>query len=404
MLNRFAGLLGVWAACTFLALADGWRVMWLLAYLVGLLLVVSLAWARLNVSDLELKRQHVRKRVQVGEPLTEEVELAVMRRRTRWWPRLWLEVHDRSDLAGHHLDQVLSLAPFQQKRWTLSSVARRRGRYMLGPVWVTSGDPFGLFRTSRKVADADAVLVYPRSLDLPQFGRVPGDLPGGATQSIQTYYSTPNVSSVREYQPGDAFNRIHWPTTARTGRLMVREFDLDPAADVWLVLDMAFDVHQGEGDDSTEEYAVTAAASLARHLIQKGRSVGLISQPVTLPVDRGPRQSERILETLAVIHASSHLPLDALLPAENSRLSRNSTLVVVTPSTSEGWVAFCQSLAARGVHSMAVLVEAATWGNGPSPLLLVSSLAASHVPVYLLKKGEPIDVALSSPRMSHGGR
>ena len=61
---------------------------------------------------------------------------------------------------------------------------------------------------------------------------------------------------MREYRPGDAFNRIHWPTTARTNRLMVREFELDPTVDVWIVLDLHSDVL------ATRRWGAMAAAVL----------------------------------------------------------------------------------------------------------------------------------------------
>jgi uncharacterized protein (DUF58 family) len=321
----------------------------------------------------------------------------------QWWPRLWLELHDASDFPGHHLDCVLSLGPVGRKVWELKSICTRRGRFTLGPVWVTSGDPFGLFRTSRKLVAGTAVVVYPRTIPLPRFGRVPGELPGGSLQGVRVQFTTPNVSSIREYRPGDAFNRIHWASTARTTRLMVREFELDPTTDVWIVLDLDREVHTGHGLESSEEYAVTAAASLARHLLDQGRAVGLVSQTMTLPADRGPRQIERILEVLALVQASSNLTLAGLLSAETSRFARSSTLVIVTPSTSEAWARFCQALAGRGVHTTAVLIEAATFGAAESPLLLVSSLAAAHIPTYLVKRGDRLDHALSAPRLAPRG-
>jgi uncharacterized protein (DUF58 family) len=253
------------------------------------------------------------------------------------------------------------------------------------------------------LTDGTIVVVYPRSVPLPGFGRVPGELPGGAVQGVRVQFNTPNVSSVREYHPGDAFNRIHWPTTARTSRLMVREFELDPTADVWIVLDLDHDAHTGSGLESTEEYAVTAVASLARHLLDQGRAVGLVSQTATLPADRGPRQVERILEVLALVHASSHLTLAALLSAETSRFARSSTLIVVTPSTAEAWARFCQALGGRGVHTSAVLVEAATFGPAESTLLLVSSLAAAHIPTYLVKRGDRLEQSLATPRAAMRG-
>lgn len=398
MFRRLAALLVLWLVLLLLALSTGWNAIWLLVYSLGFLIVGSALWANWNVTGLELRRRHRATRIQVGDSFVEQAILESRPGPGQWWPRLWLELHDSSDLPGHHLDGVMSLGPVGHKVWELRSQCTRRGRFSLGPVWVTSGDPFGIFRASRKLTDQTNIVVYPKAVALPRFGRVPGELPGGSLQGQRVQFSTPNVSSVREYRPGDAFNRIHWPTTARINRLMVREFELDPTADVWIVLDLNVDVHTGTGLESTEEYAVTAAASLARHLLDQGRAVGLVSQTATLPADRGPRQAERILEVLALVQGTSPLSLAAMLSAETSRFARSSTLIVITPSTAEGWARFCQALAGRGVRATAVLIEAATFGRAPSTLLLVSSLAAAHLPTYLVKRGDRLDLALSAPR------
>src|ERR687885_1385950 len=264
---RLAALLGLWLLLLLIGLASGWNAIWILVYAYGLLIVGSFVWAHLNVMGLELRRRHRRSRVQVGDTFVEQAILETRSAAGQWWPRLWLELHDASDFPGHHLDGVLSLAPLGRKVWDIRSVCTRRGRFTLGPVWVSSSDPFGIFHTSQKLSDGATVVVYPRAVPLPRFGRVPGALPGGSLQGARVPFNTPNVSSIREYRPGDAFNRIHWPSTARTQRMMVREFELDPTADVWIVLDLNADVQAGSGLDSTEEYAVTAAASLARHFL-----------------------------------------------------------------------------------------------------------------------------------------
>ncbi|MBV9358060.1 MAG: DUF58 domain-containing protein [Chloroflexi bacterium] len=395
---RLVGLIALWLVCLTIALANAWNAMWIVVYVLGLLLVLSFGWAQLNVSGLELRRRHRGSRLTVGDVLSEQAVLEARPGLTQWLPRLWLELHDRTDLPGHQLDRVLTLGPVGHRVWELRSTLIQRGRFTLGPVAVTSGDPFGLFRASRELSQGSSIVVYPRAVDLAGFGRVPGQLPGGALQGARVPFTTPNVASVREYRVGDAFSRIHWPTTARTGRLMVREFELDPSADIWIVLDLARDVQAGAGAESTEEYGVTATASLAKLFLDQGRSVGLVSQQVTLPADRGPRQLERMLEVLAVVRATSHLPVETLLAAETSRFARSSTLVVVTPSVSESWAAFCQALAGRAISAVAVLIEAATFGTAPSTLLLVSSLAAAHMPTYLVKRGERLDHALTTPR------
>ena len=75
-------------------------------------------------------------------------------------------------------------------------------------------------------------------MDVSSFVVSVGDLPGGAATQRRTHYVTPNASGVREYFWGDSFNRIAWSTTARTGKLMVKEFELDPTTDVWVLVDL----------------------------------------------------------------------------------------------------------------------------------------------------------------------
>src|SRR5690606_33370762 len=101
--------------------------------------------------------------------------------------------------------------------------------------------------------------------------------PGEGRFRKRTHYVTPNASGIREYAPGDSFNRIHWPTVARTNNLMVKLFELDPASDIWIILDLEKKVQVGTGEEGTEEYAVNIAASIARYFLVANRSVGFIS-------------------------------------------------------------------------------------------------------------------------------
>src|SRR5690606_19401244 len=146
-----------------------------------------------------------------------------------------------------------------------------------GPLRVTSTDPFGLFRMVREFGGTQQILVYPPVVDLPHFQAPPANLPGEGRFRRRTHYVTPNASGIRQYAPGDAYNRIHWRSTARMGELMVKTFELDPASDIWVILDLERRVNAGRGEESTEEYGVRAAASIARHYLVSNRTVGYMS-------------------------------------------------------------------------------------------------------------------------------
>jgi uncharacterized protein (DUF58 family) len=210
---------------------------------------------------------------------------------------------------------------------------------------------------------------------------------------------TPNASGVRPYESGDSFNRIHWRSTARTGDLMVKLFELDPASDVWVILDLHRDVHTGEGDDSSEEYGVRIAASVARYFLTANRSVGFMSYGRAFDVieaDRGIQQYTRILESLAMARSWGDAPLNDLLSNEARRFGRHTTVIVITPSTDETWVAGLAALQARGVKVAAIVLEASTFGEAESALGVVASLAGADVFTYLVKRSDDLPSALGA--------
>ena len=409
----------LWLASLAFALFGAERnssVAWSVAYLMTGIVVISFLWSWFNVRWVRIGRYTRARRAQVGRVAEEQFEVINSGR----LPKLWLEVRDYSDLPQHDASRVLSsIGPRRRRRWMVRTYCLRRGRFRLGPMTLTSSDPLGLFPRQRRLPATSAMIVYPATLDLPGFSPPIGMLPGGDAMRRRTHYVTTNVSTVRDYVPGDSFNRIHWRSTARTGRLIVKEFELDPTADVWIVLDLDQAVHTAapwtppaldfstavlrqerltlQLPPSTIEYAVTAAASLARHFLLQDRSVGFIahgSHRELIQADRGERQLTKILETLAVVNATGRIPFGRVLASEMEHLPRHTTLVAISPATDPQWVAAMRDIRRRGVHDLAVLLAANTFGDAPSYRDTLADLLASGIPTHLLTCGEDISVAL----------
>jgi uncharacterized protein (DUF58 family) len=290
---------------------------------------------------------------------------------------------------------------------------------MLGPLRIVAGDPFGLFEMERKISATSRLVVYPATIPIPDFALPTGLLPGGDALRRRTHFITTNASGVREYVPGDSINRIHWRSTARRDRLMVKEFELDPLADIWLMMDGDRTVHVGDYEPSdaeaekmpweshvtlppvTEEYVVTIAASLAQFFLERDRSVGLATNGQTdevIQVDRGPRQLTKILETLAVVRAGGGMPFEQLLTIEGDHLPRGATVIAITPSTREGWLGAAQRLVRRGLRVIAVLVDPETFGGRPGMRVIASRLAMTGIPAYVVKKDDDLTAALGRVR------
>src|SRR6266536_3873677 len=281
----------------FFAISSGWKVLYILTYVLLILFVLSWLWARYSLRKLIFRRATTGGRVQVGEIFDERLvldNLSVL-------PKLWVQVADGSTLPGHRAGYVASMGGRKRAMWRARSVCRQRGRFQLGPVTATSGDPFGLFHRHITLTQPRDLLVLPRVLPISNFVLFTGGMPGRGRSSRRALHTTTNATTIRDYTVGDALNRIHWRSTAHYNRLMVKEFDLDPAMDAWIFLDLHDAVQAGEGEDSTEEYGVTIAATIATYLLRQDLSVGIIingQQREFLSLDRGDRQIERVLELL----------------------------------------------------------------------------------------------------------
>lgn len=375
--------------------ATGFEVLSRLGYAVLGFVALAYVWARVSVRDLELTRTLSGARFAVGESVEER--LAV--RNPGWWPIFWVEVREPTDLPGHHPGHVLSLAPRGSAEWAVRTECRRRGRYVLGPLELRTGDPFGLFPQYRYAGTVQHLIVYPPLVPLQEFHLWGGEMAGGRALARWTQQVTPSAAGVREYQPGDAFNRLHWPSTARTGRLMVKEFEPDPTSDVWIVLDTQRQVQVGVEDDGTEEWGVKVAASLAMHFLNQERAVGLIAAAQRYDVvapDRGARQALRLLEELALLRAEGQAPLAQVLNAESQRFGPAAAVLIVTPSLDLRWVQAAQQLTLRGLRVAAVLLEPSTFGRADNAFQTVGALASAAIPSFLIKRGDVLQRVLVS--------
>lgn len=387
-----------------------------LSYVWGGLLLVSWGMSRLSLRGVRMSRTARTLRSQVGEIFEERFEIQNDSR----WPCLWVEVRDHSPIPGSRGSHVLTLIGGKESRTYLSRTRLvERGVFSLGPTELISGDLFGLFPVRRMISSEDSVLVYPLMVEIPSFPNPPGLLPGGEALRRRTPQITSNAAGVREYAPGDPLNRIHWVSTARRDRLIVKEFELDPLAEVWIFLDAARTVHASRPYEFPEfdprdfwrkrfefhlppsslEYSVSIAASLARYYLQRGRAVGMVTAGPALqvlPSDRGGRQLYKILEALAMIRAETTLPLQGLIEAQARHMPRGSTALLITPSASDSVFQTADLLVRRGMRPVVVLLDALTFGGFFSSQVVEEQLRALRVPCCRVIEGADLAAVLST--------
>ena len=344
-----------WGALFVVALSSGVDILFYVAYLLLFLVGATWWWTRSSISSMRVKRDVSQGYVHLGDEIELTYELANDSR----LGKIWLEVYEESNWPEPLPGRVLSIGGFATKRWKVAVPALRRGRFHLGPIVVRSGDPFGIFSAEHRARFDALVLVYPRVVALP-YWQLPGSLlEGNVLTGRRSLQATSMVMGIRDYRPGDAFNHIHWKTSARHRNLQVKEFELDRTADMWIFLDLERRAHSGEGERSTEERAVTIAASVIAKALREHRSVGLVASgrfSGMFHPDRGTKQFSKLMQYLAEVSASGSRTVAETIVETLPRLRRGASALVVTPSLDKEWVKPVLALREAGVRIQSCIV------------------------------------------------
>jgi uncharacterized protein (DUF58 family) len=217
---------------------------------------------------------------------------------------------------------VAPLDPGEIARAAYRVPTDRRGRFEIGPLRARVGDPFGLAAREWLAAGRDEVIVYPRVHDVlcpPELG---GE--GLETDSVSVA-GRPEIAgdfhTLREYDAGDDLRRVHWKSTARRDRLMVRQDEAHRRAPVLVMLDVRVHAH----DRPSFERAVEATASVVTALERAGRPVDVVTTTGRMLGQRGQRHLGSVLDELAVIEPDGP---DRIMPALTGR--RAHALVAIT--------------------------------------------------------------------------
>lgn len=382
-----------------------------IAYVLGITLIVSLVVAWSSVNWLGMRRWTYVRRLQVGDDFDETFTV----RNKALIPKLWVEVHDHSNLPHHNGSHVVPMLRWRKSYdWRVKTPCTQRGQFTLGPITLISGDPFGFYQFPRRIDATSSVLVFPPTVPLYDFASPIGKLSGGQAVRQRTFETTPNAYGVREYAAGDSLNRIHWKTSARRGKLMVKEFELDPLGDVWVFLDLSRESLVARTSSasldyvlqprlrvppSTEEYGIVIGASITRYFLEQGRTVGFLSytpyRDYVAP-DRGGRQLNDVLEILALASSKTEHTLREMLAFEGHNLPRGTTLVLVTSSTQTDWLTEAYAQVQRGVTVVAVMINAASFGRTSIDFnLLRQQVESAGIMVYPVNYDDNLTEILS---------
>jgi uncharacterized protein (DUF58 family) len=315
-------------------------------------------------------------------------------------PKFYLLVRDTLPrgiiLAAGPPSLILGLWPGEECETQCLVEVRRRGVFLLGPAQVYSTDPLGLQTFSQKMPLVSELMVYPAVLPLRDSwlrGAAAGGWRGAGSALVRGDGN--DFYGVREYGPGDELRRVHWRTTARTGKLAVTEYTQSITLDMVIALDLSLAAYAGTGNDeqSALETAVTLTATLLGDLLRHGHSVRLLTagNQDSIPVARSPEEMPLFLERLARVQSDSLQTLAEVLDADRAGSNRSATVIAITPDWPQPRLReVLDSGDALGGQSFVFALDAGSFRSGPPSL--PDSLAGSNV--CLVRRGDNLTALL----------
>ncbi len=375
---------------------------------IGLVLAVLAAalWVRFLVRPMTLRRTFGRGERLAGDDVPVQLELDT----DEIVPSGTLVVRERIARLGERETPLVRRGGRIRGRYLLRRVPR--GRYAVEEAEIVVEDPFGLERVTVELPAGASILVYPRLVDVDRLFCESGARTPEGRRLLLRRPTGFDLHSVRDYQQGESLRRVHWPTTARRGQLMVKELEDSPRDETAVLLDADASTVVGAAPDSSFELAVRAAGSIVKSHAARGRRAALIvntSRPLYQRVHSFDGDWQRALEILAAVEPDGHSPVANILADEAGPAARAVELTVVTSALSPRLV---ERLAHRALGNNAaslVYVDGASFAGDVSGV--VQPATAAHllrlqragVAVLVVRRGDDLTARLSTGELQAVG-
>jgi uncharacterized protein (DUF58 family) len=298
-----------------------------------LLVVIAVGVVRLGKHDISVERAIVPERARAQQEVT--VTLSLQNRGGGAAPLLLVEDRLPPRLPGRSRFTLNGVEPTGRRDVSYTVRPQRRGRYQIGPLTLRMIDPFGLAGVTSSAAPAQSFLVHPHTepLVIPQDA---GDRRSLSTSALRqpTGAQGEDFYALREYVQGDDLRKVHWPSSAKRGKVMIRQEETPWHTRATVVLDDRTSTHAAGGDPASFEQAVEATASIIEMYHGTGYGYRLTgAHHPGVPSARGSAHLHRCMDLLATLQPGSGGPDDVLLSRlldMEARGGAEETLVLVT--------------------------------------------------------------------------
>lgn len=266
-----------------------------------------------------------------------------------------------------------------------------RGKYKIGPFTVYFFDSFGLFFLKKTYHVYSDLYVYPHDFKINKFpDLVRGFSPWFGIQTTNVSGDEDEFFGIREYKGGDPISKIHWVSTARQNKLIVKQFQRQNFFRASIVFNLQKDKNFGEGKERVAEYTIKIAASVARYLLGRdiGTSVhGIVhgKEVANIAFNKGPEHLEDILRFLALAKAESSVSFGEIFEELSVSIPNDSTAIFIMTELDWEFLPLLLLLERRAITVIPLIIISSTFLNQTDRQSIIKETEMKVSPVANIK-------------------
>lgn len=347
-----------------------------------LLLLLAHLTRKRGYKDLSIQRRLSTPLVAEGE----EFAVTIIIENNKWLPVSFLSVSEAipanlkikigseasaSNNRTYHTTRY-NILWYERIKRTYSIIGEKRGTYLIKNMELTLGDIFGFAAEKKELEDYLEILVMPKLMDLKSFGFDNNSLMGNSTVKRWLYNDPLYIRGIREYNVEDRMKDIHWKSSLKMNKLMVKNYDYTSDNEIIIIANMQVDEQVWRVlDEENIENMITAAASIAASALKEHIPTGMwtnayirsYSNEYKSEVEPSVNSYKKIMELSARMDLSARVSIEEYLRKKLPLFKRSCTYIIITAYLNDGCINLLYSLKKHGINIL--LIDASKNGCIP---------------------------------------
>lgn len=319
-------------------------------------------------TKISLRKLSIVRKVQAEGEEEEQVEVTIILTNNSLFPQYGVEVVEYIETPyGEKIKNSIIVSKIASRSKHIEKycfIPPIRGKYNFEKLIIKSSFPFGIISSSYYIKSKEEIKIFPKSIKLPNNFNLKGERINLDSNSKVIFGELSDFIGTRDYRIEDNIKMIHWPSSVRQGKLIVKEYDFTLSSNAIISIDLNKNSNIGKLKESTLEYGIKIVASIATHILTSSLStlsfIGEGKKEYFLPEGGGRTQLQKLFSLLVDIKGDGDKPFEEVISDFSSKIAPYSTLFLIFPNINLKWENYVKpisNLRAKNVLIKTILIE-----------------------------------------------